>query len=293
MTSSDDRRPGWPGETASDEGSQVLTPVEVIPPAPAPGASLPEDLRISWSWPHLVVFFLYAFGSLAFVQLALSSYLMVVRRLPAKQIERLLTANAPYVVGEQVVWFGLLMFFLWVTLSLLREAPFWRSVGWRPLRSSTSPSGAAWRYFFSGCALSVFVAVASSRIQQPENVPMQELMKDRTGTLLLMGLAVLFAPLVEETVFRGYLYPLLASKLGVPAGVLVTGVFFGVLHGAQLGWTWSLVALLILVGIVLTYVRARTGTVAASYFVHLGYNSMIAISTGIATHGFRSFPHQP
>ena len=33
-------------------------------------------------------------------------------------------------------------------------------------------------------------------------------------------------------------------------------------------------ALLILVGIVLTWVRARTGTVAASYFVHLGYNGL-------------------
>ena len=31
---------------------------------------------------------------------------------------------------------------------------------------------------------------------------------------------------------------------------------------------------LILVGVVLTWVRARTGTVAASYFVHLGYNGL-------------------
>jgi membrane protease YdiL (CAAX protease family) len=32
--------------------------------------------------------------------------------------------------------------------------------------------------------------------------------------------------------------------------------------------------LLIVVGVVLTWVRARTGTVAASYFVHLGYNGL-------------------
>jgi hypothetical protein len=32
--------------------------------------------------------------------------------------------------------------------------------------------------------------------------------------------------------------------------------------------------LLIFVGIVLTWVRARTGTVAASFFVHLGYNGL-------------------
>lgn len=292
MNSPDEPPPLSPGEAAPHEG---LPSSEEVPPgpAPAPGGSLPEDLRISWSWLHLAVFLLYGVGSLVFIQLGLSLYLTSVRHLHAKQIEKLLTTNAPYIVVEQIIWFGLLMLFLWVSLSALREAPFWRSVGWRPLRSSTSLSGEAWRYFFSGCALSIFVAVAGSRIHQPENVPMQELLKDRTGTLLVMGLAVLFAPLVEETIFRGYLYPLLASKLGVPAGILVTGVFFGLLHGAQLGWTWGLVALLMLVGIVLTYVRARTGTVVASYFVHLGYNSMLAVSAGIATHGFRSFPPGP
>jgi len=35
-----------------------------------------------------------------------------------------------------------------------------------------------------------------------------------------------------------------------------------------------MVALLILVGVVLTWVRARTGTVTASFFVHLGYNGL-------------------
>ena len=294
MTFSDDQHPSPPNDSAPDAQAEGSPPIEQVAPGPGPtpvpAAAVPEDLRISWSWPHLAVFLLYGVGSLIFIQLALSSYLISVRHVPAKRIERLLTSNALYVVGEQIVWFGLLMLFLWVTLSALREAPFWHTVGWRPLPSSTSLSGAAWRYFFSGCALAVFVGMASSRIRQPENTPMQELLKDRTGTLLVMGLAVLFAPLVEETLFRGYLYPLLARKLGVPAGIVVTGMFFGMLHGAQLGWAWGLVVLLTLVGVVLTYVRARTGTVVASYFVHLGYNSMLAISAGIATHGFRSFP---
>ena len=57
----------------------------------------------------------------------------------------------------------------------------------------------------------------------------------------------------------------------------MTGVFFGMLHGMQLGWTWGLVVMLILVGIALTYIRARSGTVVASYLLHLGYNATIAI----------------
>jgi membrane protease YdiL (CAAX protease family) len=105
-----------------------------------------------------------------------------------------------------------------------------------------------------------------------------------------MAMAVLVAPLVEETVFRGYLYPLFAKYFGVAASVLVTGVLFGLMHGAQLGWTWSLVAVLTAVGIIFTFVRARTGSVFASFLLHLGYNSTIAAVTLLGTSGFTKIP---
>src|ERR1700742_942822 len=111
-------------------------------------------------------------------------------------------------------------------------------------------------------------------------MPIQEIFKNRGNAILFMGMAVLLAPLVEETVFRGYLYPLFARmaynvtrrfglqqpeaiRTGMFSSVVLTGVLFGLMHGAQLGWTWSVVALLILVGVIFTFVRARTGTVVA------------------------------
>jgi len=98
------------------------------------------------------------------------------------------------------------------------------------------------------------------------------------------------APLVEETLFRGYLYPMFARSFGVVPSILLTGVLFGVMHGAQLGWTWSLVAMLTLVGIIFTLVRARTGTVLASFLMHLGYNGLISIAALVSTHGFTRMP---
>lgn len=282
-----------PGDAAAPDAGGLPSIEEIPPERSATEQSWPEDLRISWSWIHFVVFLFFSVGSLFFVQLALTLYLASARHLTMKQIEQTLTTRAPYVVGQQVALFGLLMLFLWVTLSVLRQAPFWRTMGWRPLVSSTSASRAAWRYFLSGCGLAIFVAVAGYRFQPKEKIPIQELFKDRTGALLVMGMAVLVAPLVEETLFRGYLYPLFARKFGVPAGIAVTGALFGMLHGAQLGWTWSLVSLLTLVGVILTYARARTRTVVASYLLHLGYNSMIALAAIIGTHGFRSLPAGP
>jgi membrane protease YdiL (CAAX protease family) len=76
----------------------------------------------------------------------------------------------------------------------------------------------------------------------------------------------------------------------VPAGILVTGVLFGSLHAAQLWGGWGQIGLLICVGIVLTWVRARTGTVVASYLVHLGYNGMLFLGLALATGGLRHLP---
>jgi hypothetical protein len=103
-------------------------------------------------------------------------------------------------------------------------------------------------------------------------------------------MAVFVAPLVEETVFRGYLYPLFAKSFGVGVSIVLTGVLFGLMHGTQLGWSWGIVLLLVLVGMIFTFARAAAGTVVASFLLHLGYNSMIAVTTIISTHGFTRMP---
>jgi membrane protease YdiL (CAAX protease family) len=81
-----------------------------------------------------------------------------------------------------------------------------------------------------------------------------------------------------------------AIRFGTAAGIVLTGILFGLMHGAQLGWTWGLVGLLILVGVIFTFARAWTGTVFASFLLHLGYNSMIAFTSILATKGFQQMP---
>ena len=105
-----------------------------------------------------------------------------------------------------------------------------------------------------------------------------------------MCFGILVAPLVEETMFRGFLYPIVARRFGVTAGVIVTGTLFGAMHAQQLWGGWGQIGLLIGVGIVLTWVRARTGSVTASYFVHLGYNSLLFLGFFTATGGLRHIP---
>ena len=280
-------------------------------PALSANAFLPEDLRISWYWPHLILFIFFTFTSFLVVQTAMFIYYGPKQPMPKEQLEQYLLNKPQFLFGTNILWYASVFLFLYVTLAVLRDAPFWSSLGWKKLSARLSSTwGGPWSYFLSGCALAIFVGIASSQVKDTDKMPIRELFKNRQNAVLLMCMAVFVAPLVEETVFRGYLYPLLARmaygitrrfgvqppeaiRTGMFSSVVITGVLFGLMHGAQLGWTWSVVGLLILVGVIFTFVRARTGTVLASFLLHLGYNSMIAVTTIVGTHGFTKIPTSP
>jgi membrane protease YdiL (CAAX protease family) len=279
-----------------------------LAPRPKSKSYLPEDLRISWSWAHLLVFLFFGFASLLVVQVGAIFLLSANKHLTQKQLQQLVESKPQFLVGTNVLWYALLFLFLYMTLSVLRGSPFWGSLGWKKLNANPAAGkGSPWMYFFAGCGLAIFVAIAGSRVKDTDHLPIEELFKSRTGAMMLMTMAVFVAPLVEETVFRGYLYPFFAGKFsglaeifgmdplkairfGTAGGIFLTGILFGLMHGAQLGWTWGLVSLLTLVGVIFTFARARTGTVVASFLLHLGYNSMIAATSIIATKGFTHMP---
>ena len=291
-------------------GGDPITYVAVHPEAAHPPTyNVPEDLRISWSWPHLLLFFAYAVISQFVVGIAVLAYYAGNRHLTERQIRRLFESDPKLIVGTNVLWFALIILFLYVTIAALRNLPFWQSLGWRKLDGNHfEGKGKPWMYFLSGSGLSVFVILASSGVKEAEHVPIQEMFKGRSAMILLMSMAVLVAPVVEETVFRGYLYPVFARivsgiaqqrgmdsaralRTGVVTSIVTTGVLFGLMHAPQLGWTWELVSLLIVVGVIFTFARAWTGTVFASFLLHLGYNSTLAVLTIIGTKGFTSMPH--
>jgi membrane protease YdiL (CAAX protease family) len=297
----------FPVETGADTPQPLSTSAEppltgdpislagTVPPAVASYSlkpSLPEDLRISWSWLHLVLFLFFGFFSLILIQGGFAIYYAPLRHFAnEKEFERFVLSKPAFAIGSMVLWYAFLFLFLYVTLAVLRGFPFWRTLGWRKLtRRNGGPPRSPWVFFLAGCALSLVVSFVTIKVQPPENVPIEELFRYKNTAMLFMAMAVLVAPLVEETVFRGYLYPLFAKTFGVATSVILTGILFGLMHGAQLGWTWGLVSVLIVVGVIFTLARARTGSVFASFLLHLGYNSMIALITILGTSGFTKMP---
>lgn len=89
------------------------------------------------------------------------------------------------------------------------------------------------------------------------------------GVLILMAFtAVIIAPLCEEVVFRGYLYPVLKKFNGPWIGALVSALIFSAAHS-------SMAALLplFIFGVLLVYLYEWTGSIWAPIAAHFLFNA--------------------
>src|SRR6185436_820932 len=82
--------------------------------------------------------------------------------------------------------------------------------------------------------------------------------------------------------------PQISERWGTSLAVALTGLLFALLHQGQLARAWAPLMLLFVVGIVLTTVRARYDSLAASWIVHASYNGTLFALLYAGTSGFRN-----
>lgn len=139
----------------------------------------------------------------------------------------------------------------------------------------------------AGVTLAFAIDLLESFLPVPKQLPIDTFFKDRASTLVMVAFGVFIAPVVEELFFRGLLYPVLNRALGAFASLTLTAALFALLHEGQLAHAWAPLLSLFLVGLVLTLVRARYQSVAASTLVHMAYNSTLFTFLYVSTGGFR------
>ena len=123
-------------------------------------------------------------------------------------------------------------------------------------------------------------------LPMPKTTPFDQFFDRPLDAYLTVAFAITLGPLMEELFFRGFLYPVVARRLGAFWGILLTALPFGLMHYLQYR-SWSAVLIISLVGVVLTTVRAVTKSVASSFLAHVGYNGTLMILAAVATDGFR------
>jgi membrane protease YdiL (CAAX protease family) len=159
------------------------------------------------------------------------------------------------------------------------EAPFWQAIRWNWPRSQ-------WRLLALGAVMLFTLNFLQVLLPMPKDTPFEHLFDRPRDAYLLSILAVTIGPLMEELFFRGFMYPVLARRLGVVWGILLTALPFGLIHLPQYGWAWGAALVIFLVGVVCGAVRAATKSVGASFLVHAGYNGMQMLIALVATRGF-------
>ena len=98
----------------------------------------------------------------------------------------------------------------------------------------------------------------------------------RAAPFIAFFLAVtLLAPFVEELTYRGLGFSLL-SPYGVVLAIVATGVLFGLAHGLLIG-----LPVLTFFGIVVAWLRAKTGSVYPGIMLHAVFNG-IALLVSVA-----------
>jgi membrane protease YdiL (CAAX protease family) len=162
-----------------------------------------------------------------------------------------------------------------------------------------------------GMLLSLIVQAVSSLVTLPKTIPMDDFFRTSSDVWIITAFGTLLAPLFEEILFRGFLVPAFAiaydwlslprtpaareqwnatNHLTTPSLVfsaVLTSILFAALHGKQVAYAWPVLILLFSVSLVLTTVRIRLRSVAASALVHASYNFAVFLATFIATGGYQ------
>jgi CAAX protease family protein len=160
------------------------------------------------------------------------------------------------------------------------HVPFWHAIRWNWPRSE-------WKLLGLGAAMMFTLGLLQTLLPMPKDTPFEHLFDRPLDAYLLAIIAVTLGPLMEEIFFRGFMYPVLARRLGAAWAIVLTALPFGLIHLPQYGWAWGAALVIVLVGVVCGVVRAVTHSVGASFLVHVGYNGTQMIIALVATHGFR------
>jgi len=107
----------------------------------------------------------------------------------------------------------------------------------------------------------------------PINAMITAITKQGWPVLLLAFLAIGPGPAVgEEMLFRGFLFNLLKTRLGVWPGILLSSLVFAAVHGYFIGFLP-----VFLLGMALAFTYQRTGSLWTSIFFHATNNGVLVL----------------
>jgi uncharacterized protein len=199
---------------------------------------------------------------------------------PREDLLEIMSGNPILLLVSQFLVYVPVAAFMVLLVKSKDRAPFWQSIRWNWPQS-------VWAMLVLGAGMFFVLTLLEAFLPMPKDTPFEHLFDNPFDAYLLSILAVTLGPLMEELFFRGFLYPVIARRMGVVWGIVLSALPFGLLHLQQYGWAWAAGLIIFLVGMVCGAVRAVSKSVGASFLVHAGYNGTQMVIALVTTHGFR------
>ena len=277
----------------TEESSQQLTPLPEEhrePPAPAP-SGLPEPPSVSppitrWlAWLDVVK----AVGLWIMSVLVLAVVPLLV--LAPYLIYRLAKIGQAAILPDAIKSDKLLIFYsvigiipahivtLYLAYLVVSEGgrrPFWKTIRWEWPRE-TSPTVVT--------LLSILIAVllyglawGVTTLYGGEKTDLDLLIESSLYTRIATAfIAFATAPLVEEIVYRGVIYPAIEKVMGMGFAIAVVSLLFAGVHVFQYRTNLAVIVVITLLSITLTVARAVTGRLLPSFIIHLFFNGVQSV----------------
>jgi len=296
--------PNPAGPVSADPSFHVSEASALVAPPPSP----PRPIRIP-HFGHVLLLLLLllagAFCAVIFALVALHFHLFGVST--PDQVQRSMFYN----IGIM----GLLYLFAFVpavaVFPLLWRRGILAGLQW----SATSAYRLRWRLFGLGVGCAGAALALQSVLHLPRDTPIQQMLNSPQAAWLMFAFGVAVAPLCEEVLFRGFLLPsactafdwireritrsappeLLSNghpQWSLPAmvfGAAISSALFALLHAGQTSNAKGVLLVLWTMGMVLSGIRLKTRSLAASTLTHASYNFTLFVMVLVATHGFRNF----
>src|SRR5260370_37530628 len=140
---------------------------------------------------------------------------------------------------------------------------FWQAIRWN------WPGGAAPKLLGLG-VLMVGLDLLGRFLPMPKSVPFGQFFARPMDAYLTTAFAITLGSLMGELFFCGFLYPVLARRMGVVLGGIFTALPFGMVHLVQSAYLYGPELVIFLGGVGLNAIRAVTGSAAADLLADVG-----------------------
>ncbi|ABS63511.1 Abortive infection protein [Parvibaculum lavamentivorans DS-1] len=259
-----------------------------------PGLEEEPASRPPHSWWDIVAVPLLAMAMAAVAAGGAALLYVFMQEIPLAELRETATRafRSTYVVyGAQAVLYLAIVFSVWVVLALR---------GYRLLPTHFAATRA--RSLLAAVAIGAMLAILAVLLLSllPEDTQRQLvegselLMPETVGeALMLLVIAALLAPLVEELYFRGIVLRVLEGRFSFAVAAAITAVFFTLMHGHLFNLPglggWVLTGVIFILGMVLAWSVRWSGSLRPAIAMHAAYNftllapGMAAMLTGVQT----------